>query len=139
MDYLLYIDTPPANNEDNPKKTTLKLSRGRLTGGFLYFPRGPSGYLHFEAYIATWKILPYNKDETYRLNGCVVPLYLNIDFFEPPFLIDCITWNDSKVYDHVLTVGFFLDPYAKPRKSKGIVKSIYDATLGYKTGGDRKT
>jgi len=139
MDYVLYIDTPAGTDEASPKKTTLKLSRGRLTGGFLYFPRGPSGYLHFEAYVATWKILPFNKDETYRLNGCVVPIYLNIDFFEPPFLIDCFTWNDSKVYDHVLTVGFFLDPYAKPRKGKGIVGSMINAVTGYKKGGDRKS
>jgi len=139
MDYVVYISTPKENKEANPKTTRVQLSRGRLSGGFLYFPRGPSGYLHFIARIGVHQIAPFNAGESYRLNQAVIPLDLNIDFFQPPYIIDCITWNDSTEHDHVLTVGFFLDPYKKPRIRKGIVKSIYDATIGYKTGGDRKT
>ena len=138
MDYVCYISTPANTQESAPVKTTLKLSRGRLTGGFLYFPRGPSGYLHFQAFIGTWQILPFNKEHSYRLNGCVVPLYLNIDFFEPPFLIDFITWNDSATYDHVMSVGIFLDSYATPRKSKSFINSAVNAVSGYLKGGDRK-
>lgn len=138
MDYVCYISTPANTPETSPIKTTLKLSKGRLVGGFLYFPRGPSGYLHFEAYIASWKILPFNRDQTYRLNGCVVPLYLNIDFFEPPFEIDFFTWNDSETYAHVMTVGIFLDPYASPRKSKNFVANVVNSVSGYLKGGDRK-
>ena len=138
MDYFCHISTPAGTTEADPVKTTLKLSKGRLSGGFLYFPRGPSGYLHFEAYISTWKILPFNKEQSYRLNGCVVPLYLNIDFFEPPFQIDFITWNDSATYAHVMSVGIFLDPYAMPRKSKNFLNSAVNAVSGYLKGGDRK-
>lgn len=138
MDYVCYIETPANTQEAAPVKTTLKLSRGRLTGGFLYFPRGPSGYLHFQAFVGTWQILPFNKDHSYRLNGCVVPLYLNIDLFEPPYLIDFITWNDSADYDHVMTVGIFLDPYASPRKGKGFVGNVVNSVAGYLKGGDRK-
>jgi len=138
MDYVCYISTSKNTTEAAPVKTTLKLTRGRLTGGFLYFPRGPSGYLHFQAFIGTWQILPFNKDESYRLNGCVVPLYLNIDFFEPPYLIDLITWNDSTDYDHVMTVGIFLDPYATPRKGKSFMGNVVNSVAGYLKGGDRK-
>lgn len=139
MDYLAYIFTEYKYKKSNPKTTTLHLSRGRLCGGFLYFPRGPSGLLHFIALIGVHQIVPFNTGQSYRLNGAVVPLHLDIDFFEPPYQIDCITWNESTEYDHALTVCFFLDPYAKPRTPRGILKSLYDATLGYKTGGDRKT
>ena len=138
MDYIVYISTPKENKEANPLTTTLRVSRGRLTGGFLFFPRGPSGYLHFTARIGVHQILPFNIDQEYRLNGCVVPLHLDIDFFQPPYIIDLVTWNDSDTYDHVLTVGIFLDPYAKPRKSKGILATVKDALPGFKTGGDRK-
>ena len=138
MDYVCYIETPANTQEAAPVKTTLKLSRGRLTGGFLYFPRGPSGYLHFKAFVGTWQILPFNKDHSYRLNGCTIPLYLNIDFFEPPYLIDFITWNDSEDYDHVMSAGIFLDPYANPRKSKGFVGNVVNSVTGYLKGGDRK-
>lgn len=139
MDFIAYINTLTTDTEGSPKTTSIHLTSGRLTGGFLYFPRGPSGYLHFIAKIGTHQIVPYNVGQTYRLNGCVVPLHLDIDFFKPPFVIDCLTWNDSTEHDHVLTVGFFLDPWRKPRTRKGLVKSLYDAALGYKKGGDRKT
>lgn len=139
MDYVFYISTPFANKQANPLITPVRLSRGRLTGGFLYFPRGPSGLLHFTARIGVHQITPFNPDGSYRLNGCVVPLDINIDFFEPPYHIDCVTWNESASIDHVLTVGFFLDPYAKPRRPEGILKSLYNAATGFKTGGDRKT
>lgn len=139
MDFIAYISTPITATEASPQTTTLHLTSGRLTGGFLYFPRGPKGYLHFIAKIATHQILPYNAGQAYRLNGCVVPLHLDIDFFEPPFIIDCVTWNDSATLPHALTVGFFLDPSKKPRIRKGVVKSLYDATLGYKKGPHRNT
>jgi len=138
VDYIVYISTPANTPESAPLKTRLYLSKGRLTGGFLYFPRGPSGYLHFVAKTGTHQIAPYNIDQSYRLNGCVVPFYLNMDFFEPPFLVDCITWNDSATYDHVMTAGFFLDPWQKRRTPKSIVGSIFNAVTGYKKGGDRK-
>jgi len=139
VDYICYISTPARTLKSAPVKTTLKLSRGRLTGGFLYFPRGPAGYLHFQAFVSSWQILPYNKDQSYQLNGCVIPLYLNIDFFEPPFLIDFITWNDSPDYVHAMSVGIFLDPYAHPRKGKNFINSAVNAVSGYLKGGDRKS
>ena len=138
MDYVSYISTPAAITKEAPLITSLTLSRGRLTGGFLFFPRGPSGYLHFVAKVATHQICPYNIDQDYRLNGCVIPLYLNIDLFEPPFKIDCYTWNDSATYSHALTVGFFLDPWQKRRTPKSIFGSAISAVTGYKKGGDRK-
>ena len=138
MDYVVYISTPFGNKEANPLTTSLRLSRGRLCGGFLYFPRGPSGYLHFTAKIGVHQILPFNVGQSYRLNGCVIPFHLDIDFFQQPYILDLVTWNESVSIDHVLTVGIFLDPYAKPRKTKGILSTVVNALPGFKTGGDRK-
>lgn len=139
MDYVVYISTPYTNKEANPLITSLPLSKGRLTGGFLYFPRGPSGYLHFIARVGVHQIVPFNVGQSYRLNGCVVPLHIDIDFFTPPYIIDCVTWNGSTEYAHALTVGFFLDPYAKKRSGKNLINSAVNAVSGYLTGGDRKT
>jgi len=139
VDYITYISTPITATEDAPLVTTLTLSKGRLTGGFLFFPRGPSGYLHFIARIGVHQILPFNVNQSYRLNGCVVPLHLDIDFFTPPFLIDLVTWNDSTEYDHVMTVGIFLDPWKKPRIKKGLVSNVVNSVSGYLKGSDRKT
>jgi len=138
MDYVCYISTPAGTPEAGPVKTILHLSKGRLVGGFLYFPRGPCAYLHFIAKVGTHQILPYNIDQNYRLNGCVVPLYLNIDFFDPPFIIDFFTWSPDTQLDHAMTVGIFLDPWQKRRTPKSIVESIFNAATGYLKGSDRK-
>lgn len=113
MDFLKYIDTPITNGEDNPLLTPLKLTRGRLTGGFVYFPTGPAAKLHFLARMGIHQIIPFNTGEDYRLNDCVVPFHLEIDLLEPPYEIECVTWNDSTLYSHALTVCFFLEPLVK--------------------------
>lgn len=110
MDFLRYITTPKNTTEDDPLVTTLKITKGRLSGGFVYFPTGPAGLLHFRAQIGVHQIIPFNTGANYRLNGCVVPFHLAIDLPDAPFCVDCITWNDSTLYDHALTVCFFLDP-----------------------------
>lgn len=116
MDFLKYISTPANTLESDPLVTTLKLTKGRLSGGFLYFPTGPAGLLHFRAKIGVHQIIPFNTGENYHLNGCVVPFHLEIDILQPPFYVDCVTWNDSTTYGHALTVCFFLDPLASPNK-----------------------
>ena len=110
MDFTKYISTPKETAETNPLVTTIKLTKGRLTGGFLYFPAGAAGTLHFLARVGVHQIIPYNTGENIRLDACVLQLSLGVDLLEPPFVIDCVTWNDSTEYAHVLTVGFSLQP-----------------------------
>ena len=138
MDFIQYITTPVGKTEAEPLKTTITLTAGRLVGGFLYFPRGPSGYLHFIAKIGMLQILPFNTGQNYMLNGCVVPFHLDIDLLQPPFIIDCLTWNDSSTLAHALTAGFFLFPSSKLRLFKNIIKNPISATAGYRKRGKRR-
>ncbi len=110
MDILQYISTPRNTTESNPLVTTVKLTKGRLTGGALYFPPGPAGKLHFIARIGVHQIIPFNTGQNIRLDDCVFPFSLGFDLLEPPFELDCETWNDSTLYDHVLTLVLNLDP-----------------------------
>lgn len=110
MDFSKYISTPKDTPENSPLITRLKLTKGRLTGGLLYFPTGPAGLLHFRAEVSEHQILPFNTGENFRLNDCVLPFSLGIDLTEPPYIIDLVTWNDSTQYSHALTVLFHLDP-----------------------------
>ena len=107
MDFLQYISTATSYGANNPLVSPIKLTRGRLTGGFVYFPAGPAGVLHFLARIGVHQIIPFNTGENYRLDDCVVPFHLAIDLLEPPYRVDCVTWNDSTSYPHALTVCFF--------------------------------
>jgi len=110
MDILQYISTPKNTLEASPLITTIKLTKGRLTGGSLFFPSGPAGKLHFIARIGVHQIIPFNTGQNLRLDDCVVPLSLGFDLIEPPFELDCETWNDSTLYDHVLTLILNIEP-----------------------------
>ena len=110
MDVLQYISTPKETTEANPLLTTIRLTRGRLAGGSLYFPSGPAGKLHFLARIGEHQIIPFNTGQNFRLHDCVIPLSLGFDLLEPPFELICQTWNDSTEYAHALTLVLHLEP-----------------------------
>jgi len=131
MDFIKYISTPITYTEDAPLITTLKLTRGRLTGGFLYFPTGPAGLLHFIAKIGIHQIAPFNTGNSYHLNDCVVQFHLNINLTEEPFVIDCVTWNDSTTYSHALTVCFYLSPRSRKNKEIDDLESYQRLVPGY--------
>lgn len=113
MDFVYKIDTPANTSADDPKITIARLTRGRLVGGFISFPSGPAGTLHFLAKIGVHQVFPFNVGQAYALDDCVAPMHFGIDLFEPPYQIDIITWNTSTLYSHSLTFGLFLDPLEK--------------------------
>ena len=110
MDILQYITTPKETTEADPLTTIVKLTRGRLAGGVLYFPSGPEGKLHFIARIGEHQIIPFNTGQNLCLDDCVLPLSIGIDLLEPPFELICETWNDSTLYAHALTLVLNLEP-----------------------------
>lgn len=110
MDILQYISTPKNTLEADPLITTVKLTRGRLTGGSLFFPSGPAGKLHFLARVGVHQLIPFNTGQNLSLDDCVLPLSLGIDLLEPPFELVCETWNDSTLYDHALTLVINIEP-----------------------------
>jgi hypothetical protein len=110
MDILQYITTPIGKTEADPLTTIIKLTRGRLVGGSIYFPSGPAGKLHFIARIGLHQIIPFNTGQNLRLDDCVLPLSIGIDLLEPPYEIVCETWNDSTLYDHALTLVLNIEP-----------------------------
>ena len=129
MDFVKYISTPKDTTEAAPLVTKLKLTRGRLTGGQIYFPSGPAGTLHFLAKIGTHQILPFNTGENFRLDDAVMSFTLGIKLTEQPFIIDLVTWNDSTQYAHVCTVSFSLVPF---HEDDFDLKSLLDAIASAK-------
>jgi len=131
VDFVKYISTDKKYTEDIPLVTSVYMTRGRLTGGFLFFPSGPAGKLHFLARIGVHQIIPFNTGENFRLDDCVVPFSLGIDLLEPPFSVDCVTWNDSTLYSHALTVCFFLDPKGRKKYDLKALINEFAGTEGY--------
>lgn len=131
MDFSIYISTPKETPAGSPKTSTLYVTRGLLTGGFLFFPSGPAGTLHFVAKVGSHQILPFNAGENLRLDDCVIPFTLGINLNEPPYQIDCLTWNDSVLYSHALTACFFLSPTKRKKFSLDTLKKAFAGTNGY--------
>ena len=113
MDFVYKIDTPANTSAADPRITIAKLTRGRLVGGFLYFPSGPAGTLGFLLRIGVHQLLPFNVGQSYAMDDCVIPIHCGIDLPEPPFEIEIVTWNTSTLYTHTMTVALFLDPLEK--------------------------
>ena len=132
MDFVYKIDTPITASLDSPQITVAQLTRGRLVGGFLFFPSGPAGTLHFLIRTGVHQILPFNAGESYALDDCVVPLHFSLDLPEPPFHLDLVTWNTSTVYTHTLTVALFLDPLLKRKWKLVDVINDLNPTKGYR-------
>jgi len=126
-----YINTPVDRGANNPLVTGMKLTRGRLSGGFLFFPSGPAGMLHFYARMGVHQILPFNTGQNFRLDDCVVPFALGVDLLEPPYEIECITWNDSTLYAHALSVCITLDPKVRNKHDLETLISEFAGTKGY--------
>ncbi|MBE3144269.1 MAG: hypothetical protein IMZ61_10150 [Planctomycetes bacterium] len=131
MDYVKYIVTPVTNGRDNPLSTRLKMTKGRLISGFLFFPSGAEGTLHCRARIGLTQILPFNTDETIRLDDCVINFGLGINLIEPPYEVEILTFNESLLYSHALTIGFSLIPKNKKLMDVLLRKAGEMNTEGY--------
>jgi len=131
VDFIQNISTPASTSGSSPKVTTLKLTRGRLVGGWVYFPSGPAGKLHLRARISETQIIPFNTGQNIALDDCVVPLSIGINLYEPPFEVWLDTWNESTEYAHVLTICLTLIPKAKKKYDLDSMINEFAGTNGY--------
>ena len=126
MDFLAFIQTPKDTPESAPLITTIRLTRGRLTGGWIYFPYGPAGTLHIVITRGIHQLFPFNTGQNLSLDDAVIQLSLGIDLDQPPYQIEALTWNDSTTLQHVLSLCLFLDPHRNRRYSLEQLKKLFN-------------
>ena len=131
MDFIKYISTPLGTAEADAQITSIKLTRGRLTGGFVFFPSGPAGTLHMRARIGVHQLIPFNAGESYHMDDCMVPFHLGLDFITPPYEIQIHTWNTSALFDHACTVGFYLTPKSRRNNEINALHALETLCEGY--------
>jgi len=116
MDYLRRITTEHSvYTEAKPKRTIMPMTKGRIVGGWIYFPSGPAGTLHIAVLRGIHQLCPIDPGNNYALDDCVVALFINLEINQPPLNLEVLTWNDSTTYNHTLTFCVFLDPFSDPR------------------------
>lgn len=132
MDFIQNIETPSSTPETAPLKTTVQLTRGKLVGGWIYYPAAAAGLLHFIARRGITQVSPWNTGQSIALAGVVAPLSFGFELSEPPFTIDCWTWNTSADAALSLVVCFTLAPIGKRPWPFETVENPFKGTNGYK-------
>ncbi len=130
MDYAVKIDTEHSDyTRSAPKRTVLQMTRGRLAGGWIYYPSGPAGLLHLTILRAKHQIAPVDPQQNYALDDAIMPLSLGFDLDQPPFQLTIATWNDSTTYDHTLTISLTLDPYFGIPPKRSFLTSLFRKSI----------
>jgi len=125
VDYLVTITTEHSTyTRSAPKRTVLKMSRGRITSGWIYFPSGPAGLLNLILLRASYQIAPVDPQQAYRLDDAIATLSPNFDLHQPPYQVTALTWNDSTTYDHTLTLSLTLDPFFGRPPKRSFLSSL---------------
>lgn len=136
MDFAKYISTPKETPESAPLSTEIQLTKGRIFGGWVYFPYGPAGTLHLQIYKGSEQVAPANRGDSYNLDDAVIPLSLDFDLDGPPYVLTARTWNTSTTYDHALNLALFLkeagrgNPKGNPALDSKIEKLVAEARTG---------
>jgi len=126
VDYLATITTEHSTyTKAEPKRTTIKMSRGRITAGWVYFPSGPAGLLNLILLRASYQIAPVDPQQSYRLDDAIATLTPGFDLHQPPFQVTALTWNNSTTYNHTLTLSLTLDPFFGRPPKRPFLSSLF--------------
>jgi hypothetical protein len=110
MDYAVTISTQHSHTSPNhPAMTAMHLTKGRLVGGWIWFPPGSAGLLRVQVWRSLNQLAPSVGGQWYRGDDCVLPLYIGYTLSTHPLDVVVRTWNASTTYDHECTVSLFLD------------------------------
>ena len=106
MYYQQEVTVPANTTEAACTRTTLKLTKGLITGVYIFLPPGSCGLLHFQAYDKGWTIVPFNPTEDIHGDNIDILLHYNYPLVEEPFEIVVRAWNDDDSYEHSYIMGF---------------------------------
>lgn len=111
MQFVYNISTPANTPATSPVKTDLKLVYGLVFHVEIEFPPGPRGYLYLYIKRAGHPVFPANPNSYYHGDNKVVVIRdANFPMFEPPFMLECYTWNLSDHAAHEVIVRIDIDP-----------------------------
>ena len=126
MDYVTTIVTEHSTySTTDPKRTLIRMTRGRLGAGWIYFPSGPAGNLHMALLRAAYQVAPIDPQQGYALDDAVVTLAPGFDLHQPPYQLTILTWNTSTLYDHTLTISLTLDPFFGRPPKRPFLSSLF--------------
>ncbi|MHA2265233.1 MAG: hypothetical protein ACXAEN_22795 [Candidatus Thorarchaeota archaeon] len=104
MIYAYDITTPKVGESGNPKRTTLKVTKGLVYQVEIEFPPGPLGLLHVAIFDGGYQVWPSNPDfDFHGDNGMIVfpDTYLKLT---EPYEFWALTTNEDDTYQHQIHI-----------------------------------
>ena len=110
MFYDFAITIPAGTAEASPVEQELDLTHGIIHRVEVQFPVGCMELAHLRLFHRRHQVWPTNIDGSFASDGYIIAFDEHYDFFEPPFDLTAIGWNDDETYQHVITVRIGILP-----------------------------
>lgn len=124
MFYVFPITTPANTPETAKQKTTLHLTRGRITQVQVYFPSGQVGLTHIGINRGLHQFLPTNPEANFSSSGETIPITEDFALDTAPYQLEAYTWNEDATYEHTITVRVQLEALPEQRSLVDEIKAL---------------
>jgi len=123
--FYVFAITTPANTAETAKlKTTLYLTRGKITQVQVHFPSGQVGLTHISVNRGLHQFLPTNAEAKFSSSGETISIAEDFLLDTAPFQLEAYTWNEDATYDHTITVRVQLEALPEQRSLVAEIKAL---------------
>ena len=124
MFYVFPITTPANTAETAKQKTTLKLTRAKITQIQVHFPSGHVGLTHIGLNCGLYQFLPTNPEATFSSSGETITITEDFVLDSGAFELEAWTWNEDTIYDHTITVRVQLEALSEQQSLVDEIKAL---------------
>ena len=101
-DFAFTIDKETAEDAAEPQE--LKLTHGIIHHVEVQFPIGTRAPAHCRILHHAHQVWPTNPQGSFASDGYTIPIDENYEFFEEPYTLTAICWNDDDTFPHTITI-----------------------------------
>jgi hypothetical protein len=118
------ITVPMGTPTTNPVQDTLKLDKGIIEEGYVYFPLGCVHKVLVRIFHGEFQIAPMNRDEWLRGEGVKVPFGTKYDLTVAPYYLKIYAASPDTLYEHKPLIHVGLNPTYIARPENVIVSQL---------------
>jgi len=96
--------------KDSPYEENVKLEGGLITYMEIEFPDGCKGYAGVKVRHGNFQVTPKNPEAWHVSDDYVIPIRLYYEFFEPPYILTLVGYNEDDSYDHTPRIRVTIIP-----------------------------
>lgn len=124
MEYEWDLTVPANTPESSPVVAELRLAKGAIQEGWIYFPLGCVHMVKARVFYHDFQIAPIIRTEWLKGEGARVPFASNFEIDEKPYSLTVKACSPGTTYDHTLTIHISLLPAHLVRPETVIVGNL---------------